>query len=147
MDAVLRAAAIYIALLVIFRIAGRRALSDITTLDFLLLLIIGQATGQALLGDDHSITNTLLVIVALITMDLMLSLLKGRSAWLARHLEGEPMIVVEHGKTLPKRMAKSRISESDILEAARISQGIERLDQIKFAILERNGQISVIPRD
>src|SRR5690606_21194102 len=147
MDAVLRAAAIYIALLVIFRIAGRRALSDITTLDFLLLLIIGQATGQALLGDDHSITNALLVIVALITMDLMLSLLKGRSAWLARHLEGEPMIVVEHGKTLPKRMAKSRISESDILEAARISQGIERLDQIKFAILERNGQISVIPRD
>lgn len=147
MDAVLRAAAIYVALLVIFRIAGRRALSDITTLDFLLLLIIGQATGQALLGDDHSITNTLLVIVALITMDLMLSLLKGRSAWLARHLEGEPMIVVEHGKTLPKRMAKSRISESDILEAARISQGIERLDQIKFAILERNGQISVIPRD
>lgn len=147
MDAVLRAAAIYVALLVIFRIAGRRALSDITTLDFLLLLIIGQATGQALLGDDHSITNTLLVIVALITMDLMLSLLKGRSAWLTRHLEGEPMILVEHGKTLPKRMAKSRISESDILEAARISQGIERLDQIKFAILERNGQISVIPRD
>lgn len=147
MDAVLRAAAIYIALLVIFRIAGRRALSDITTLDFLLLLIIGQATGQALLGDDHSITNTLLVIVALITMDLMLSLLKGRSAWLARHLEGEPMIVVEHGKTLPKRMAKSRISESDILEAARISQGLERMDQIKFAILERNGQISVIPKD
>jgi len=147
MDAVLRAAAIYIALLIIFRVAGRRALSDITTLDFLLLLIIGQATGQALLGDDHSITNTLLVIVSLITMDLIFSLLKGRSSWLARHLEGEPMIVVEQGRPLTRRMAKARISESDILEAARISQGLERMDQIKFAILERNGQISVIPKD
>lgn len=147
MDAVLRAAAIYIALLIIFRVAGRRALSDITTLDFLLLLIIGQATGQALLGDDHSITNTLLVIVSLITMDLIFSLLKGRSSWLARHLEGEPMIVVEQGRPLTRRMAKVRISESDVLEAARISQGLERMDQIKFAILERNGQISVIPKD
>lgn len=147
MDAVVRAAAIYLALLVIFRIAGRRALSDITTLDFLLLLVIGQATGQALLGDDYSVTNTVLVIVSLITFDLMFSLLKGRSPWVARHLEGEPMIVVEHGKVLSKRMAKSRISEGDILEAARITQGIERLDQIKFAILEKNGQISVIPRD
>lgn len=107
----------------------------------------GQATGQALLGDDYSVTNAVLVIVSLITFDLLLSLLKGRSPWIARHLEGEPMIVVEHGQVLPKRMAKSRISESDILEAARISQGIDRLDQIKSAILERNGQISVIPRD
>ena len=147
MDAVVRAAAIYLALLVIFRIAGRRALSDITTLDFLLLLVIGQATGQALLGDDYSVTNTVLVIVSLITFDLMFSLLKGRSPWIARHLEGEPMIVVEHGKVLSKRMAKSRINEGDILEAARIAQGIERLDQIKFAILEKNGQISIIPRD
>lgn len=147
MDAVARAAAIYFALLIIFRIAGRRALSDITTLDFLLLLIIGQATGQALLGDDSSVTNALLVIIALVTMDLMFSLLKGRSPWVARHLEGEPMIVVEQGKPLTRRMAKARISEDDILEAARISQGLERIDQIKFAILERNGQISVIPQD
>ena len=124
MDAVARAAAIYFALLIIFRIAGRRALSDITTLDFLLLLII-----------------------ALVTMDLMFSLLKGRSPWVARHLEGEPMIVVEQGKPLTRRMAKARISEDDILEAARISQGLERIDQIKFAILERNGQISVIAKD
>lgn len=147
MDAIVRAAAIYLALLIIFRIAGRRALSDITTLDFLLLLVIGQATGQALLGDDYSVTNAVVVIISLITFDLLLSQLKGRSPWIARHLEGEPMIVVEHGKVLPRRMAKSRISESDILEAARISQGLERLDQIKFAILEKNGQISIIPEN
>lgn len=94
MDAVARAAAIYLALLIVFRIAGRRALSDITTLDFLLLLVIGQATGQALLGDDHSVTNAVLVIISLILFDLGFSLLKRRSSWASLHLEGEPMIVV-----------------------------------------------------
>lgn len=147
MDAVARAAAIYLALLIVFRIAGRRALSDITTLDFLLLLVIGQATGQALLGDDHSVTNAVLVIISLILFDLGFSLLKGRSSWASLHLEGEPMIVVEQGRLLRRRMDRARISESDILEAARISQGLERLDQIKFAILERNGQISIIAQD
>lgn len=147
MDAVARAAAIYLALLIVFRIAGRRALSDITTLDFLLLLVIGQATGQALLGDDHSVTNAVLVIISLILLDLGFSLLKRRSSWASLHLEGEPMIVVEQGRLLRRRMDRARISESDILEAARISQGLERLDQIKFAILERNGQISIIAQD
>ncbi len=147
MDAVARAAAIYLALLIVFRIAGRRALSDITTLDFLLLLVIGQATGQALLGDDHSVTNAVLVIISLILFDLGFSLLKRRSSWASLHLEGEPMIVVEQGRLLRRRMDRARISESDILEAARISQGLERLDQIKFAILERNGQISIIAQD
>lgn len=52
MDAVLRAAAIYFVLMVLFRIAGRRSLTDLTTFDFVLLLIIGEATQQALLGDD-----------------------------------------------------------------------------------------------
>lgn len=147
MDAVARAAAIYLALLIVFRIAGRRALSDITTLDFLLLLVIGQATGQALLGDDHSVTNAVLVIISLILFDLGFSLLKRRSSWASLHLEGDPMIVVEQGRLLRRRMDRARISESDILEAARISQGLERLDQIKFAILERNGQISIIAQD
>ncbi|WP_090540308.1 DUF421 domain-containing protein [Halopseudomonas formosensis] len=134
-------------MLIVFRIAGRRALSDITTLDFLLLLVIGQATGQALLGDDHSVTNAVLVIISLILFDLGFSLLKRRSSWASLHLEGEPMIVVEQGRLLRRRMDRARISESDILEAARISQGLERLDQIKFAILERNGQISIIAQD
>lgn len=145
MDAVLRAAAIYFIALIIFRAAGRRTLSEITTFDFVLLLVIGEATQQALLGDDFSVTNALIVIISLITFDVGLSLLKRRSTGLARVLDGEPLIVVESGRLLKHRIWKSRISESDIMEAARNSQGIERLDQIKFAILEKNGRISIIP--
>lgn len=147
MESVLRAAAIYLVLLVIFRIAGRRALSEITTFDFVMLLIIGEATQQALLGEDFSITNAALVIVSLIAIDVMISLLERRSPKLARMINGEPIIIVEHGKVLRQRLYKSRVEEADILEAARHSQGLERIDQIKFAVLERNGSISIIPKE
>ncbi|MEN2394285.1 DUF421 domain-containing protein [Pseudomonas halotolerans] len=147
MDSVLRAAAIYMALLVLFKIAGRRSLADITTFDFVLLMIIGEATQQALLGDDFSLTNSLMVIVTLIAIDVGLSLLKQRSQWVSQLIDGGPTIIVEDGRILKARMRHARLIEEDIMEAARSSQGIERLEQIRFAIIERNGKISVIAKE
>ncbi|VVP19178.1 hypothetical protein PS838_03750 [Pseudomonas fluorescens] len=144
MDSVLRAAAMYLALMVLFKIAGRRSLAELTTFDFVLLMIIGEATQQALLGDDFSMTNSMLVIVTLIAIDVGLSLLKQRSQWISQLIDGGPTIIVENGKLLHKRLRHARLIEADVMEAARSSQGIETLDQIKFAILERNGKISVI---
>ena len=66
MESVLRAAIVYVFLLVLFRLAGKRTLSDVTTFDFVLLLIISEATQQALLGEDFSLTNAFLVITTLI---------------------------------------------------------------------------------
>ncbi|WP_313110730.1 DUF421 domain-containing protein, partial [Stutzerimonas nitrititolerans] len=119
MDSVLRAAAIYLVVLVVFRLAGRRTLSELTTFDFVLLLIIGEATQQALLGDDFSIVNAMVVIVSLVVFDIALSLLKNKSRWLSKLIDGEPMIIVEHGQVLERRIRKARIDEGDILEAAR----------------------------
>ena len=79
MDSVWRAAAIYIGLMIIMRLAGKRSLAQITTFDFVLLLIIGEATQNALLGQDFSVTNAMLVIITLVTLDIGLSLLKRRS--------------------------------------------------------------------
>ncbi|VEF11923.1 membrane protein [Pseudomonas fluorescens] len=146
MDSVLRAAAIYLALMVLFKIAGRRSLAELTTFDFVLLMIIGEATQQALLGDDFSLTNSIVVIVTLIALDVGLSLVKQRSGWVSKLIDGGATVIVEDGKILHKRMHHSRLIEADIMEAARSSQGIETLDQIKFAILERNGKISVIKK-
>lgn len=147
MDSVLRAAAMYLALMVLFKIAGRRSLAELTTFDFVLLMIIGEATQQALLGDDFSMTNSMLVIVTLIAIDVGLSLLKQRSQWVSQLIDGGPTIIVENGKLLHKRLRHARLIEADVMEAARSSQGIETLDQIKFAILERNGKISVIAQE
>ncbi|WP_460357950.1 MULTISPECIES: DUF421 domain-containing protein [unclassified Pseudomonas] len=147
MDSVLRAAVMYGALMVLFKIAGRRSLADLTTFDFVLLMIIGEATQQALLGDDFSLTNAMLVIVTLIAIDVRFSLLKQRSGWVSRLIDGEPTIIVENGKLLHRRLRHARLIEADVMEAARSSQGIERIEQIKFAIIERNGKISVIPNE
>lgn len=145
MDSVLRSAAIYIVVLFVFRVAGRRTLSELTTFDFVLLLVIGEATQQALLGDDFSITNAFIVIVSLVGMDITMTYIKRRSARIAKLIDGESMIIVEYGKVLDRRIQKSRIDQDDILQAARTTQGLERLDQIKFAILEKDGKISIIP--
>ncbi|MGF6400714.1 uncharacterized membrane protein YcaP (DUF421 family) [Pseudomonas frederiksbergensis] len=147
MDSVLRAAVMYLALMVLFKIAGRRSLAELTTFDFVLLMIIGEATQQALLGNDFSLTNSVLVIVTLIAIDVGLSLLKQRSQWVQRLIDGGPTIIVENGKILHERLRHARLVEADVMEAARSSQGIETLEQIKFAIIERNGKISVIAQE
>jgi uncharacterized membrane protein YcaP (DUF421 family) len=146
MDSVLRAAAIYLVLLVIFRISGKRSLAQITTFDFILLLIIGEATQQALLGENFSLTNAFVVIVTLVGFDIALSLLKPHIPRLERWLDGLPLVIVEDGKPLKERMDKARVDESDVLTAARELQGLERMDQIKYAVLERSGGISIIPK-
>lgn len=146
MDSVLRATAIYIFLLLIFRIAGRRTLAQMTNFDLLLLLLTGEATQQGLLGNDYSLTNAFLVILTLIGLDVGLSLWKQRSPQLDKLVDGVPMVIVEDGRPLKDRMDKARVDESDILTAARVLQGLERMDQIKYAVLERSGGISIIPK-
>lgn len=147
MSAIVRAIVVYFGLLLLFRLSGKRTLKEATTFDFVLLLIIGEATQQALLGDDFSITNGLVVIMTLLLLDIGLSLLKQRSPTLASWLEGESLIILENGRPLHDRMNRERVDEEDILEAARELQGLERLDQIRYAILERNGAITIIPAE
>jgi uncharacterized membrane protein YcaP (DUF421 family) len=146
MDSVLRAAGVYLFLLVLFRIAGKRTLSDVTTFDFVLLLIISEATQQALLGEDFSVTNAYLVVLTLVGIDIAFSLWIQRWPWLSKWVEGLPVVIVEHGQPLRERMKRLRVSEDEILTAARERQGLARMDQIQYAVLERSGGISIIPK-
>jgi len=146
MDAVVRGLVIYAFLVLLFRIAGKRALSDITTFDFVLLLIVAEATQQGLLSDDFSVTNAFLVIITLVTADIGLSLLKRRWPKLEKVMEGTPVVIVENGRPIATAMRRERVDEDDVLAAARELQGLERMDQIKYAVLERSGGISIIPQ-
>lgn len=146
MESVLRGVAIYLFVWLIFRIAGKRSLAQITTFDFVLLLIISEATQQALLGEDFSITNAFVVIVTMVGLDIGLSLLKQRWPFFDKLMEGAPLVIVEDGHPLRERMNKARVDEEDILTAARKLQGLERMDQIKYAVLERSGGISIVPK-
>lgn len=146
MDAVLRALAIYAGLLVIFRISGKRTLAQITTFDFVLLLIVGEATQQGLLGDDFSVTNAFVVVITLISVDIVLAAVKDKLPTFSKAAEGLPVVILQDGEPIEHRMKRARIDVADILAAGRESHGVERLDQVKYAVLEQSGNISVIPR-
>jgi uncharacterized membrane protein YcaP (DUF421 family) len=147
MNSVLRAVAIYAFLLLIFRITGKRSLAQITAFDFVLILIIGEATQQALLGEDFSVVNAYIVIGTLMFLELALSFVKGWFPRLDPVLESTPLIIVENGRLLEDRIGHERVDASDVLAAAREKQGLERLDQIKYAVLEKSGGISIVPRE
>ncbi|HEY8370257.1 MAG TPA: YetF domain-containing protein [Thermodesulfobacteriota bacterium] len=145
MDSVVRGLLVYAVLLVLVRICGKRTLSQTTTFDFVLLLIIAEATQEALIGADGSMTNAALLVVTLLWLDVLLSLAKQRFPNLERWIDGLPVVLIEDGRLMRDRMDKVRVDEADILEAAHDKHGLERLDQVKHAILERGGKISVVP--
>lgn len=145
MDAVIRVVVVYAFLLLVFRLSGKRTLGESTPFDLLMLLVISETVQQALVDDDHSVTHAFLLILTFVLLNVGLSIFKQKSAGAERVLDGIPMVIMERGVLLKDRMQKERIDEDDIMEAARHAHGVERLDQIKYAVLERDGKISIVP--
>jgi uncharacterized membrane protein YcaP (DUF421 family) len=147
MDSVLRGLTIYFFLLLVFRISGRRTLSQSTPFDLVLLLIISEVTQSAMVDDDHSITNSIVLILTLVMTSLGLSELKQHFPRIKYLLEGSTVMVVKNGQLLKKRMNELRVDEDEILEAARAAHGLSALAQIKYAFVEPNGEITLVPQE
>jgi uncharacterized membrane protein YcaP (DUF421 family) len=145
MTIVLNAALVYCALLLVFRVAGRRTFLQLTNFDLVLLLIISEATQSALVGRDTSLVGALLAVLTLIMLDIGLSLCKRRFPRVEKWIDGVPLMLIRRGKLLEERISRARLDADDILRAARESHGIATLEQIEYAILEPNGEISIIP--
>jgi uncharacterized membrane protein YcaP (DUF421 family) len=146
MSSIIRGLAVYVILLIIFRISGRRTLSNMTSFDLVLLLIVSEAIQQALIDDDNSAINGLLIVMTLVITDIGFALLKRRSARIQKLVDGVPTIVVDNGRPLQERMRCARIDENDVLSAARELQGLATMSQIQYAVLEANGKITIIPK-
>jgi uncharacterized membrane protein YcaP (DUF421 family) len=147
MDVFARTVCIYLFLLVILRLAGKRTLSEMSTFDFVLVLIISEATQNALVDDDRSLTTGLAAILTLVALDRLVAVMKTRFPRMDKFIDGTPLMLVDHGRVLEDRMKRSNVSVDDVLQSARQHQGVGRLDQIKYAVLESSGGISVIPMD
>jgi uncharacterized membrane protein YcaP (DUF421 family) len=147
MDSVLRAVVVYFVLWLLIRLAGRRTLAEISTFDFILFLIIGGATQRALIGQDYSLINAFVVISTLIVLDILVGYADRNSSLVNKIVTGVPTILVDDGHPLTNRMRWARVSTDEIMERGRLLHGLERLDQIKYAILEASGEISIIPRE
>jgi uncharacterized membrane protein YcaP (DUF421 family) len=147
MESVAKACAIYILLVALIRLSGRRTVAQMTSFDLILLLIIGSATNRALLGEDFSLVNAVIVVCTLIVLDILMSLAKREFSWFAKIVDGVPMILVDHGHPLRDRLYKARVDEQEVMVAARKHHGLEHMEEVKFAILEADGNISIIPAE
>lgn len=146
MDPIIRALVVYISLLVIFRIAGKRSLSQVTTFDLILTLIISEAIQEALVDDDHSLTQAMILVVSLVSFDILLSLMKQRWKLIEKLTDEPPVLIMQDGRVLEEPLRKERVDAPDILHAARQSLGISRLDQLDYAVVEAGGGITVVPK-
>lgn len=146
MNPVIRGVAVYLFVYIIFRILGKRSLSEITTFDLVLLLIISETTTDALIGGDYSLVACFIMVCTLVGIDYLFSVMKGKWNWFQVASEGAPLVIVDDGKPLVKRMEKSKVDEDDIMEAARLTQGLQHMADIKYAVLERDGSISIVPK-
>ena len=145
MDLVVRTIAVFFFVMVLMRVIGRRELSQLEPFDLVLLIILGDALQQGLTQDDYSVTGAVLVVGTFAVLQVSVSWLGYRFPQVRPVIEGEPLIVVQDGKPIEKNLKRERLTIGELAEAARIQQ-IAHLDDVQWAVLETNGQITFIKK-
>jgi uncharacterized membrane protein YcaP (DUF421 family) len=145
MDLVIRATAVFFFIFLVTRIVGRRQLSDLEPFDFILLVVLGDLVQQGITQSDESVTGTLIVISTIALLSVAVSWISFRSSRARLITEGEPIVLVQDGRPIERNLRRERITLADIQEEARQAQ-IASVADIRWAILENDGQISCIPR-
>jgi uncharacterized membrane protein YcaP (DUF421 family) len=146
METVVRALCVYVFLLLIFRVAGRRTLGEMSAFELVILLIISETTQQAMIDNDPSMTNAALAITTLVAAGVGLATVKEKWPRLETIVAGRPLLLIANGEVDRGSLKEARVGLDDIMAAARASHGVERLANIKHAVLETGGGISIIPR-
>ncbi len=145
-DLALRCVVIYGALLVGLRLTGKREVGQFTLFDLVLVLLVANAVQPAMTGPDTSLVGGLVIIVVLLGVNLLVGQLRLRSPRLDALLRGHPTVLVQNGQWLDDALRREGVDRNECLMAFR-EHGIDSLDQVKLAVLEPDGTISVVPTD
>jgi uncharacterized membrane protein YcaP (DUF421 family) len=145
MDIVLRAIVLYLFILLLTRAVGRRELSTLEPFDLILLVTIGDLVQQGVTQNDFSVTGALLAVGTIGVLTVVFSYLPWRFRVLRPVLEGVPTIVVEDGDIVERNLKRHRLTQEEVAAAARVQQ-IASLAQVRWAVLETNGQLSFIKK-
>ena len=143
---VVRAGMVYLVLLVLIRLSGKRTMGQFTPFDMLLIVLLGNAVQNSLLGKDTSLTGGLLLAAVLIALNWCVAFLTSRSQRAEQLVEGVPVVLARDGKLFRSVLRRELVSEDDFNEALR-ENGQLTLTDVRIALLETNGMISVVPRD
>jgi uncharacterized membrane protein YcaP (DUF421 family) len=145
MDLVIRATVVFFFIFFVTRVAGRRELSALEPFDLILLVVLGDLVQQGITQSDQSVTGTLIVISTITLLSIAVSWVSFRSGKVRLVTEGEPIILVQDGEIIERNLRRERLTHGDLEEEARRQQ-VASLGDIRWAILEKEGTISVIPK-
>ncbi|KAF1723550.1 DUF421 domain-containing protein [Pseudoxanthomonas japonensis] len=142
---VLRACLVYFLLLAMIRMTGKRTMGQFTPFDMLLVVLLGNAVQNALLGQDTSVGGGLLLAATLIALNWIVGLASARSPKVERWVEGSPVLLAREGQVYRDVLRRELISHEDLEKAMREAGCLDVAD-IQLAVLENNGHITVVTR-
>ena len=146
MDIVLRAIVLFVFVWFVTRAVGRRELSTLQPFDLILLVVLGDLIQQGVTQNDFSVTGAILAGGTMAAMTVLFSWAAFRfPRRLGGLLEGDPVILIEHGDPISRNMRRNRITLEEVAAQARLQQ-IAHLEDVEWAVLETSGQISFIPK-
>jgi uncharacterized membrane protein YcaP (DUF421 family) len=145
MDLVIRTTAIYLFILLATRITGRRELNSLEPYDIIVLVVLGDLVQQAVTQSDNSVTGAIIVISTIMLLSVLTGWLGFRFRGARRVLEGEPMILVQDGRPIRRNLQRERITVEEVEAEARLQQ-LGSLDDVRWAVLETDGQISFVTK-
>lgn len=146
MSTILHAVAGYFLLLLVVRVLRRRAGSQITLFEFVIVFLMGGIVILSTVGRDRSVTNCTCAVIAVGLIHRTLSWVKAKSPRLGSIIDGTPLVVIKRGEWQQEVVRGMMLRREDVEAAAR-SASVTDVDQVDYAILERNGRISIMPKD
>src|SRR3954454_1479447 len=145
MDLVLRATVLYVFIVVVMRVIGRRELSSMSPIDLILLIVLGDAVQQGLTQDDYSVTGAFIAVATIASLQVLTSYVSFRSGRARKVLEGLPIVLIEDGKIVQENLNRERMTEDEVAEEMRMQQ-ISAFSEVQWGILESNGSISFVQK-
>lgn len=142
---VLRAIAVYLMVIVLIRMSGKRSVGQFTPFDLVLLILIGNAVQNGLNGGDNSLTGAMILAGTLIALNYGVAFLTSRFRGAEQLIEGVPMVLARDGVMFPEVLRRELVSEDDFHAALR-ANNLGSLEDVALALLETNGVISVVPK-
>ena len=143
MDIVFRAAFAWVFIVFVLRVMGRRELSSLSASDLILLVVLGDLIQNGVTQSDLSMTGVTIAITTFVLLTVGSSYLSFKSARARKLIQGEPLIIIENGQPIERNMRSELLTLDDVMEQARANE-IERLDEVKWAVLEASGTITFI---
>ena len=144
-ELVLRSVVVYALFLAALRLSGKRELGQFTIFDLALVLLAANALQPAITGPDASLPGAAIIVVTLFTLNRLVAIGRNRSPLLRRVLDYSPRTIAEDGAWVEAALEAEGLDDDD-LEASLREHGLESIDQVRLAVLEHDGSISIVPR-